>query len=606
MTLTVQINCRATRNACYILFLATALSAALAAQVYQGQGCTTAYHIDKDCDGYGVGTSPNDPNPLLGPDADDNDASVQTTSQFISKWGSLTAGLAHLGYTPLRQWFISTTGNDATCVVNNASLPCATFAQVKTNLLAGDAVLWRAGTYTTGPDVSGMSGTSNSPIILMAYPGEVVLISNTGAISMVGSSYVTIDGFRIASSTGLGYGINGGAGTDGTVNSYGITIRNIEGWNWYDTFILMNGLQNYLIEQNVSRDTTAEHCMYLGSDSLPSANVTVRHNLCYRLAENGIKFNGRVTNLVVDSNISHSNGSSGIDLSEGVANSFITNNLVFQSAGVGIHLYNYFNTGCDIIPPTNICPHDENNNTFENNTVFQGAYDWHGTGIGGIPFGIGNEPGFPGDMPPSAFNQGNQIFRNNIFYSQTSAPPIFFQEQNQGYSLAYALDNSTYTDNVIYYSGSSTVAGYSIWNGSATVETDYTCSGLAAVATVAGCINSDPLFTAISTWNTPGLFNFIPKAGSPAVSAGTATGAPAIDIVGVPRTNPPDIGAYQDQPPTFSPCDLNQDGVVNVIDVQLAVEMVWGSQPCPMSSCTITLYNAVLAAALPGGSCTLQ
>src|ERR1035441_11099833 len=62
----------------------------------------------------------------------------------------------------------------------------------------------------------------------------------------------------------------------------------------------------------------------------------------------------------------------------------------------------------------------------------------------------------------------------------------------------------------------------------------------ATVATVAGCINSDPLFTAISTWNTPGLFNFIPKAGSPAGSAGTATGAPAIDIVGVPRTNPPD------------------------------------------------------------------
>jgi len=67
-----------------------------------GPGCTTAYHIDKDCDGYGVGTSANDPNPLLGPDADDNDASVHTTAQFIAKWSTLTAGLAHLGYTPLR------------------------------------------------------------------------------------------------------------------------------------------------------------------------------------------------------------------------------------------------------------------------------------------------------------------------------------------------------------------------------------------------------------------------------------------------------------------------------------------------------------------------
>ena len=37
--------------------------------------CTNAYHIDADCDGYGVGG-----NGLIGPDADDNDPRVNTTA----------------------------------------------------------------------------------------------------------------------------------------------------------------------------------------------------------------------------------------------------------------------------------------------------------------------------------------------------------------------------------------------------------------------------------------------------------------------------------------------------------------------------------------------
>src|ERR1700734_3055131 len=43
-----------------------------------GVGCTTAYHIDKDCDGYGIGPTngTTDPNPLFARDADDNDATV--------------------------------------------------------------------------------------------------------------------------------------------------------------------------------------------------------------------------------------------------------------------------------------------------------------------------------------------------------------------------------------------------------------------------------------------------------------------------------------------------------------------------------------------------
>ncbi len=44
---------------------------------------------------------------------------------------------------------------------------------------------------------------------------------------------------------------------------------------------------------------------------------------------------------------------------------------------------------------------------------------------------------------------------------------------------------------------------------------------------------------------TPASFNFALQPGSPALAAGTSVGAPATDIWGTPRANPPAIGAYE-------------------------------------------------------------
>jgi hypothetical protein len=56
-------------------------------------------------------------------------------------------------------------------------------------------------------------------------------------------------------------------------------------------------------------------------------------------------------------------------------------------------------------------------------------------------------------------------------------------------------------------------------------------------------------------------------------------------------------------------CDLNQDGVTNVLDVQLATAMNLGSLPCTVSiggvaMCTVALVNAVRTAAVGGGCVT--
>jgi len=59
---------------------------------------------------------------------------------------------------------------------------------------------------------------------------------------------------------------------------------------------------------------------------------------------------------------------------------------------------------------------------------------------------------------------------------------------------------------------------------------------------------------------------------------------------------------------TFSPCDLNQDGVINVLDVNLAVNMTLGQATCTASikgttGCNVVTVQRVVQAALPGGTC---
>ena len=125
--------------------------------------------IDWDCDGYGPGSP-------LGPDADDNDASVNTPSSALAKYGSTSVLLAHLGYTPLRLLFISPTGSDYTGQPNDEALPYASWNGVARLIQPGDAVIWRAGTYTMSSTIYIKGGTAANPTLYMAYPGEKVFL----------------------------------------------------------------------------------------------------------------------------------------------------------------------------------------------------------------------------------------------------------------------------------------------------------------------------------------------------------------------------------------------------------------------------------------------
>ena len=57
---------------------------------------------------------------------------------------------------------------------------------------------------------------------------------------------------------------------------------------------------------------------------------------------------------------------------------------------------------------------------------------------------------------------------------------------------------------------------------------------------------------------------------------------------------------------SYSACDLNQDGTVNILDVELATDMVLALSPCiaPFGQCNLAFAQAVLTSAM-GGSCIL-
>src|SRR5262249_28905309 len=134
-----------------------------------GPGKSTFTCLDKDGDGYGVGPG------CLGPDADDNDSTVQNASRAIAKYGTLQIFLAHLGYNPGHIFYLSTSGNDSTGVVDDPTHPFQTWSAINVLMARGafspgDMVMFRGGTWT-GTTIVPIGGVSGQPVILMAYPG---------------------------------------------------------------------------------------------------------------------------------------------------------------------------------------------------------------------------------------------------------------------------------------------------------------------------------------------------------------------------------------------------------------------------------------------------
>ncbi len=165
------------------------------------------------------------------------------------------------------------------------------------------------------------------------------------------------------------------------------------------------------------------------------------------------------------------------------------------------------------------------------------------------------------------------VFENVLIYGNVAT---YFESGAGGgvfcYNSAPELTNVTITENevnfygggICCYNSDPVLVNSIIWNNTgdisgdefhtydagSVISIDHSCYGNAAgdisgsgTVSPANCINTDPDFVSPVT-NDYHISNF-----SPCIGAGTTTGAPATDIEGNPRPNPPgsdpDMGAYE-------------------------------------------------------------
>jgi hypothetical protein len=528
------------------------------AAVFIGPGCTTATMIDSDCDGYGPGSP-------LGPDADDTDPTVHTADQMLAKWGTLANFLSAVkGYQPKHIWYISPSGNDSNCSVNDDTKPCQSFAVAYSKSSAGDAIVARAGTYLANHNYSiGRSGTSAAhPDIIMAYPGEAAIFDH-GTAGWYGFSadlapvnYTIFDGLIIKNTpqsspthevAGMGIDLNAAG------KIYGDVIRNCEIRDYYRGIWIIAGSQNLLIENNVIHDnyggSSGEHNIYLGQNSGSgghAVNVVVRNNILYNANWDNFHFNGVCDNCSLSGNIMHSanmaqnGGSANIALQQGWDQGLIENNIIFNSSAYGV-LINDYDDSQPIIKPYN-----QNYNTIRNNTFVHTGRDASGQDLSGNYFttvAIINNSGQT--SPP--LDLGHNTYDNNIFVEAAvgggAANAIVRYQRNQAGDPNW-IATDTWRNNLLYASNGAAPLSIGIGN----IPPDQSWAYFSSQAAVfAGNSQAAPMFIAMdpSWYNAPRRFNLRVQAGSPAIGAGMAADASATDITGNPRSGNPDIGAYQ-------------------------------------------------------------
>lgn len=575
-----------------------------------GLGASTFTCIDKDGDKYGVGPG------CLGPDADDNDSTIHTGPEAIAKYGTISAFLNHLGYSPNRIFYLAPTtatppGNNSTGVVNDPTHPFLDWSGVGTRLAAGDAVILRGGVHNFWAMGPLTIGSASAPLILMSYPGELAMFTNrpTG-FDLVGATNLIMDGFYFNAS-GSNAGVQGGDNTN-------VVIRHIEsqGGKWG---LVAANLNNFTVEESVFHDNAGpngggEHGMYLANrNPSGSLDVFVRRNIFYNNDYNGFQFNGKVNNLIVEQNLSYNNYLSGFSWLSGVSHSIFRSNVAFNNGRAGLTIYNYTDF-CVAFDPNNVgtaCPYDQNNNLIENFTFYGTGKDRFGVDSSTAQAAIkvtNSSTNKIGDM-------GHNIFRNIVAAVPgvgNQYQPIVFEDGDKDYLATSTIDHIVFNQLDMGSGAGSTVVGWGVssnfgFNG-------FDCATASTVTTITGCINADPKFISASTsfWNSANQFDLRLQSISPAAHTGTSNSAPVYDVLGFGFSSTPSMGAYEvgGSMPAVNPCDLNKDTRVDNADVQTAIAQALGQAACSTADlrqtgvCNVIDVQRVINAVL-GGACVV-
>jgi hypothetical protein len=411
-------------------------------------------------------------------------------------------------------YYVAPTGSDT--AAGTAAAPWQTLQQAANTVQAGDTVIVRAGNYTgfiMGWDFV-TAGTAAAPITFEADPaaavGSVVINARDNQTACgidvePGCNYITVNGFTIQGGGAGGIGTYPNKGSGIKVTGAGDAVLNCTVGNVdYGFGIFAGNAADFLLQGNTvfgtgsHANTNYGHAIYLADNS---DGAVVRGNILHDNDYIGIHINGDigdtgvapglVTHALIEGNLIYNNGQNGIN-ADGLASSTIRNNLIYGYQGFGICMYQ-IDAGA---PSTN--------NFILNNTI------------------VSTVAGAGAALRIKDAGTGNTA-RNNILLGGGSIAEDFSTDSLPGLVSDYNVVSS-----LIQNDDTGNTQTFTQWQAQGHDAHSVTAAATSVFLNAAG--NDYHL-----------------KTGSPAVDAGTATGAPAVDIVGVARPQGAgyDIGAYE-------------------------------------------------------------
>jgi len=429
--------------------------------------------------------------------------------------------------------------------------PWATFQQAADAVQPGDTVCFRGGTYPTEEAHLTRSGTAESPITFMAYPGESPILDGGGSAGELlildqGTSYLRISGFTLRNFTIWGMELSGenrhvqldhldiGGGEASIHFTYGESAESppAEG-----------PVEHILLE-----DSTIHGSQYSAVDCTPGPcnHMVIRRVEIYNTGLEGEAFYGsdglefaRGYPVLVEDCYVHDNGGDGIDLNSRDRAGHATGVIVRRNRVVRNHL-----NGIKLWA----------GGRMENNVVWgQGnSAVWVGTFPSTLEV-VNNTIAY--NMWDLAYSERNWVFVAG-YPEEMDSPPVTLTLVNN--IFAFNADPTGEPTGIYLGPGVSLVREehnlyWSRSDGEITAEfasgrddPDFTRAEIAD-GTWAGYtgqgqndVTEDPLF--VSGWPEVDLHLQEP---SPAVNAGSAEGGPADDAEGRSRDAVPDIGAFE-------------------------------------------------------------
>jgi parallel beta-helix repeat protein len=391
------------------------------------------------------------------------------------------------------EYWVAPAGSNANSGLSPAQA-WATLVHASNQVGAGDTVRVLPGNYQ-GFYLS-TSGAPGSPITFLAdAPGVNIVADNPitpDGINVEGADHVVIDGFTVTGRTR--------AGIRAALSDF-VTVRNCTAGDNGRWGIFTGFTDDLLIENNETYGSVLEHGIYVSNSC---DRPTVRGNLIYDNHANGIHLNGDesqggdglIESALIEDNVIYGNGvggGSGIN-GDGLVASVIRNNLLYDNHASGISLYRIDAAA------------GATGNLVVNNTIINASDGrWCVNITGG--------------------STGNTL-RNNILYNHHSFRGAITIDASSlaGFSSDYNAVISRFSTN-----GGSTVMNLASWQA-------------------LGYDTNSFVSTPAALFVAPGS-DFHLSPGSPAIDAGTSSGAPARDIEGNPRPvgGGYDIGAYEVQ-----------------------------------------------------------